>query len=453
MAETATLAAPDASGFQCECVLHGFCNRHGVEKTPREVRICNGTSGLDEPQRQKYLRQWGEKPPGQGKVRIGPATPRQRRRRRRRAGHFSRQCVHLDRHIMEAPCKCGGRRKISLFACNHSKQKKFCTPFARDYAQFKEPDLQAQTVSCEGCPYDTMTPRFVSTADLMKDAKKLAQRLPPDTEAIAGVARSGLCAATMVAMMMHKPIYIVRQSKLLSKHGQCDIIEGGSGWRIWQGASDKPKKIVVVDDTVMTGNSLRAIREAVHAKFGAEQVKTASVYVNPFATDRPDYHAADLPWPHILEWNLFNSVLVPSCAFDFDGILCDDCPPQDDDDGARYLKFLRNVRPKYPVRREPIPLIVTARLEKYRSETMAWLDKWGMRVNRLVMGPWKNNAERARDNVAKYKAKHFAQFLADGGPGVRPKLFIESEEWQAKAIAKKSGGFTVCPAAGRCFGE
>src|SRR5690606_15176720 len=114
----------------------------------------------------------------------------------------------------------------------------------------------------------------------------------------------------------------------------------------------------------------------------------AAVYVNPFARVKPDVWVRDLPWPHLLEWNLFNSVLSPSMAVDFDGILCHDCPPQDDDDGPRYARFLREVQPLYVMRKTVVQLIVTARLEKYRPQTLDWLARHGIAVKTLVMGPW-----------------------------------------------------------------
>ena len=62
------------------------------------------------------------------------------------------------------------------------------------------------------------------------------------------------------------------------------------------------------------------------------------------------------------------------------------------------------------MRRGPIPLIVMARLEKYREPTMAWLTRWGIEVQRLVMGPWKTIQERRRGDVVAFKAEHYERF-------------------------------------------
>lgn len=284
-------------------------------------------------------------------------------------------------------------------------------------------------------------PEFVTTARLMEDVRQLVSGLPPNTSEIIGIARSGVCVAGMVAMLMHRPLLIFRQST-------GDLVPAGNGWRLTGNTScDGPA--VVIDDTVMTGNSFKHSLPIIRKD--RPTALAAAVYVNPAARVKPDIWARDLPWPHLLEWNLFNSIMTPSIAVDFDGILCRDCPPESDDDGQRYLEFLQHAPPQYYVRRVHIPLIVTARLEKYRPQTMDWLARNGMAVDRLVMGPWQDNHERQRADVAAFKAEHFDRFRKQSHK-IQPPMFIESDARLAQRIAELTpGGVVVCPAAGRCF--
>lgn len=286
-----------------------------------------------------------------------------------------------------------------------------------------------------------LTPRFVTTADLMKDAHRLANMLPPDTPFIIGVARSGLCVASMVSMLLHLPLHVYGQST-------ATLTSPGNGWRLTGNVGGRQGKPVVIDDTVMTGNSFKSSLPVIRKTFPT--AISAAVYCNPNAEQKPDIWVEDLPWPHLLEWNLFNSVLCPSMAYDFDGILCRDCRPEEDDDGPRYLEFLRDATPLYLTRKDPISMIVTARLEKYRPQTLEWLARHGVTVQTLIMGPWANNHDRAIADVSSYKARHFKEFMKRHHQ-VKPSLFIESEAFQAERIAKLSGGVVVCPAAGRCF--
>jgi len=279
--------------------------------------------------------------------------------------------------------------------------------------------------------------RFITSAQFQHDIKALLAKVPSDITAIAGVARSGLSVATMLAMYLQLPMITIRQT-------MNDIVPTGNGWRL--GGSrhvDPAGKILVVDDTVMTGNSLKAIRPLVTAQLG--NAVYAAVYVNPTASLKPDIWAVDLPWPHILEWNIFNSVLSPSVAVDFDGILCHDCRPEQDDDGEKYLDFVRNAPPLYVPRKSPIPLIVTARIERYRHDTEAWLRRYGIQWKTLVMHPAATLHQRNQTDIAAYKASHYQAWAAQHRASPGPVMFFESDDRQAQRIAQISGRMVICP--------
>jgi adenine/guanine phosphoribosyltransferase-like PRPP-binding protein len=286
--------------------------------------------------------------------------------------------------------------------------------------------------------------RFVRSSQFQFDILNLIAKIPPDITAIAGVARSGLSAATMLSMYLHLPMITIRQT-------MNDVIQTGNGWRLGGSKHVNPRteKILVVDDTVMTGNSLKAIAPLIDREFG--NAIYAAIYVNPAATRKPDIWSVDLPWPHILEWNVFNSILSPFTAMDFDGILCHDCPPGSDDDGPKYLDFVRNALPLYMPRRCPVPLIVTARIEKYRAETEAWLRRHGIAWHRLVMHPATTLRERQRDNIAAYKAHHYATWAQHFVARPGPHIFFESEDRQAREIAQVSKLLTICPHTAGCY--
>lgn len=286
--------------------------------------------------------------------------------------------------------------------------------------------------------------RFVRSSQFQFDILNLIAKIPPDVTAIAGVARSGLSAATMLSMYLHLPMVTIRQT-------MNDVVQTGNGWRLGgtKHVNPRTEKILVVDDTVMTGNSLKAIKPLIDREFG--NAVYAAVYVNPKALLKPDIWSVDLPWPHILEWNVFNSILSPSAAMDFDGILCHDCPPGSDDDGPKYLDFIRNAKPLYMPRRCPIPLIVTARIERYRADTEDWLRRHGIRWNRLVMHPAATLAERRRDNIAAFKARHYTAWAAKHKATPGPIIFFESEDGQAREIARMSKLLTICPHTAGCY--
>lgn len=288
--------------------------------------------------------------------------------------------------------------------------------------------------------------KFIRSADFQEHIKILVGKIPPNVTAVAGVARSGLSAATMISMYLHLPMITIRQTMQ-------DIVQTGNGWRLGGSKHVDPatERVVVIDDTCMTGNSIKHIRPLLDANFKNYLIGT--VYCNPTALVKPDIFAVELGWPHLLEWNMFNSIISPTMAVDFDGVLCRDCDPWQDDDGPKYDEFIRTAVPLYTPRRSAIPLIVTARIEKYRRPTEEWLVRHGIRWNKLVMHPAKTLQERMRTDIAGYKARHFsawvAQETAKRHPG--PHVFVESDDRQAQRIGKITGMLTICPHTGNVY--
>jgi len=175
------------------------------------------------------------------------------------------------------------------------------------------------------------------------------------------------------------------------------------------------------------------------------KILTAAIYAHPQTLGLLDFAACSYAGPHYLEWNLFNTVhLDPTyhsgTGTDLDGILCRDFTAEEDDDGPRYLAAMRTMLPLHRPDRLPVPLIATARLERYRAETEAWLRRSGIRWQRLVMGPWATRAERD----AGYPANVIARKV-DAIQAASVGLFIESDPHQAQAIRQGAGIPVLCP--------
>jgi hypoxanthine phosphoribosyltransferase len=271
--------------------------------------------------------------------------------------------------------------------------------------------------------------RWVRTVDRTVAVERLIASVPADVTAVAGVPRSGMAAAGQIAEALHMRLYAI--------HASTGLVALASGER-FSGERPDDGTLLIVDDTVASGLSMYALRERIREISTRRRVLTAVVYASPEAAHTVDLYAEILPLPHFLQWNFFNSIHTPNVAFDFDGILCEDCPAEDDDDGPRYVRFLETAKPKYLVRSCEIPLIVTARLEKYRALTEAWLRRCEVRCRELVMGPW---AERSRAyDIGQFKGQVFHDSAVT--------IFVESCPIQARAIADVSGKRVICPATG-----
>jgi uncharacterized HAD superfamily protein len=149
-----------------------------------------------------------------------------------------------------------------------------------------------------------------------------------------------------------------------------------------------------------------------------------------------NYHFELVPLPRYFQWNVFNHTSLEKACFDIDGVLCEDPLPEQNDDGPKYLDFLRNARPLF-IPGSKIGTIVTSRLEKYRTETEAWLTTHNVRYDKLIMLDLPDmQARQKANNHAGHKAQ---AYNATGGI-----LFVESDRGQAVAINRITRKPVLC---------
>lgn len=199
------------------------------------------------------------------------------------------------------------------------------------------------------------------------------------------------------------------------------------------------KRILLVDDSFRSGAQMAdAIARILSAKPDTK-ITTLAIYRAPAPEEgvkaKLDMALCDEPdGDYAYPWFFWKSKRAKDYAIDFDGVLCRDATAAEDDDGEAYLNFLRKAQPKH-LPTHPVGAIVTARLEKYRLPTEAWLVQHRVHFSRLIMGPWASNRER-RGQAGAWKGEVYK--------GLRQKLFIESSEAQARTIAKVSGKTVWC---------
>ncbi len=261
----------------------------------------------------------------------------------------------------------------------------------------------------------------------------LTWQLPSDIELVVGIPRSGMLAANLLAA--HQNLPFTDLQGFLS--GRCFSV--GATKRGNMDTSrflEKPRSVLVLDDSCLTGSEIRRARQAISDARLAHHVRFGAVYMNPGQEAEVDLYRYVLPSPRIFEWNLVHSALAAQGCWDIDGVLCRDPTSKENDDGPRYIDFILNVpallRPSFP-----LSWIVTSRLEKYRSHTEGWLAKNGIEYKNLVMLD-------LPDKESRMAAGCHASFKASVYKDVAAPVFIESSSRQAREIAHLSGKHVIC---------
>jgi len=265
---------------------------------------------------------------------------------------------------------------------------------------------------------------YRSFAHLSEDIKRGLPRLQArGFDLVVGIPRSGMVPAYIIGLYLN--VGVTSLNGLLAN----EAIKSGSTRRarVDLGVALNASKILLVDDSISSGDSLKKTLENIPAEL-RDRITTLAIYSS--TKDRPDVDMffEYVPEPRVFEWNIFHRSLLGRAGVDIDGVLCRDPSTTENDDGERYIEFLQNadslILPSYKIHS-----LVTSRLTKYRAHTEAWLEKHGVQYDNLIMLDLPNAAERQRLGAhATHKAKYYAESGLD--------LFIESDDKQARLIAK-----------------
>jgi len=275
---------------------------------------------------------------------------------------------------------------------------------------------------------------YMSVAELSSAIRAGLTMVPTEVDLIVGIPRSGMIPAYLIGLFLNR--LVIDLETFLH-----DGPSPGHGARALGADVATPlqaKHILLVDDSLASGASMTAVLGRIAAARYAGRVTSCAIVVEPSMAPQVDLHFVEMPQPRLFEWNAFHHPYIEHSCFDLDGLLCADPTPQENDDGERYRAFLRAAAPLFkPTRR--IGHIVSARLEKYRPETEAWLDAQSVRYGALHLIDLPSRAERIRlDAHHRHKARIYRETDAV--------LFYESDPNQARAIAQLSGRPVLCVA-------
>jgi uncharacterized HAD superfamily protein len=272
---------------------------------------------------------------------------------------------------------------------------------------------------------------FQTYNDLAFTIKKIIPCLPSNLDLIVGIPRSGMIPAYMIGAFIN--------CKVCSLDEFIIGLYGNTGERpLSNKYNHDPKNILIVDDSIDSGTALNRAKLKIPSDILKDKkIEYLAVYARDSSKHLVDYYGKIIPQPRIFQWNyLHHNILSKSCM-DIDGVLCVDPSLDENDDGEKYMYFIRNAKPLY-IPPYKIYALVTSRLEKYRIDTEYWLAKYGVQYETLYMLDLPTAEERRKLNYhAIFKAKVYSKLsLAE--------LFIESEPEQAQKIAELTHKPVIC---------
>lgn len=271
---------------------------------------------------------------------------------------------------------------------------------------------------------------FRSIAQTNALIRRELTRIPGDVDLIVGIPRSGMLPAIMLAFHLNLPLTDIEGFKARK------LMNGGATRGQRETEFDNLKHALIVDDSVFSGGTFEEIMRELQVgdfpKCTFCAIYDGGEYTHPELMTFETLYA-----PRAFEWNIMHHpfILEHACV-DMDGILCFDPTPDENDAGPRYQQFLKDARRRF-VPRTRIHAIVTSRLEKYRPWTEDWLERAGITYDQLHM------LDLPDEETRKRLGQH-AVFKAAIYQSTDDYVFIESEAWQAREIARITGRPALC---------
>lgn len=253
-------------------------------------------------------------------------------------------------------------------------------------------------------------------------------KFPKDIDLIVGVPRSGMLPANLLALYMNKP-YTDLDSFIDGR-----IYNGG--FRTSYIKDNQTKRILIIDDSISSGSALSKTKEKLKNIKGYDLIY-AVIYARTNVKHLVNVYCEIVDGDRIFQWNMFHhrKYLMESCL-DIDGVLCRDPLPEENDDDENYHKFLLTAEPKF-IPTVKIKTLISCRLEKYRNETMFWLNKHNIEYENLIL-------LNLPDKESRVKWGKYGEYKANEYKKPQYKFFIESSLNEAKTIKEKTGKPVFC---------
>ena len=273
---------------------------------------------------------------------------------------------------------------------------------------------------------------YKSFSDLSSDIRKnISEIQNKQYDLVVGLPRSGMVPAYIIALHLNIECTDLRSfidNRPLKKGSTKNFTRSIN-------SSHEAKKILIVDDSIMSGLSLANDLKLIPSDL-IKNITTLAIYSSTSSRDDVDVFLEYLPVPRVFEWNVFHHDVLSNACVDIDGVLCVDPSEEDNDDGDKYINFILNATPLFlPTTR--IHSLVISRLEKYRRETEQWLSQHNIIYDNLIMLDLPSKEERQRLRAhGTHKAKYYKKSES--------KFFIESEDNQALEICHLTGKAVFC---------
>ncbi len=269
--------------------------------------------------------------------------------------------------------------------------------------------------------------KFYTIADMNQLIIDNLYKIPHDINVVVGIPKSGMVVASLLSLYLNKTLSDVDGfvNERTMENGEIrkktmTIIE----------SIDNVKKILLVDDTIMSGKSMEMATNKIKNKFPKIEIITFALYVKEIdiAKKYLNIFLEKHPSLRFWEWNFMHHP-YRTFSIELDGVLCQDpVGILANKNNDNYINFLTKAKPKF-LPTTQINEIITGRLDIFEEVTKNWLNQYNIKYKKLIM----KSPKKPREETYIFKSNIYKESQS--------KLFVESNKKQAEKIASLTGKF------------
>lgn len=252
--------------------------------------------------------------------------------------------------------------------------------------------------------------------------------IPHDVDLIVGIPRSGMLVASILSLKLNLPL-----TDLYSFQRNDPLKKGNT--RVYKNDQlahpQEARKILLVDDSIASGNSMREAVMLAKACFPGE-VLTMVAFAQKTNCHNVDIFLETVEQPRVFEWNILHHSVINHACVDLDGVLC----AQQDSPAGQSPDYLA-AKPLF-IPSSTIAHLVTTRPAQYRADTEAWLAEHGVSYGQLHM---LEESDASQQKGSDWKAAYKARIYHSDHHAV---LYVERRADHAREIVRLSNKPVFC---------
>lgn len=289
--------------------------------------------------------------------------------------------------------------------------------------------------------------KYITLREMNDAIRKNLWKIPRDIDFILGIPRSGVLAGSIIAEHLNCPMTDVDAFCSGAKP------TGGARLRYWKPKhATGRKKVLVVDDTVWNGGSKTTARKKLEPYASDYEFIYLVVFLEGPGESSVDIWLEDVRQytngfreTVLYEWNIVNhnENTMYASIYDIDGVLCLD--PPDERNAVEYQRYIKDATPLF-IPTPTVGAIVTYRLSSNAEVTKEWLGRQGVTYRRIEFFPADTWEERHASGISPERYK--ADYYRNAGWA---KLFVESDDAQARKIFEMTGKPVYCVGTNRMY--